>query len=169
MPPLTLEMTPFAREMLALSSADRTRHLHLTWKRGELDTDELRAWILPTWQEAEFPARLGHAPWLEMFAATGFVTDEGDEPDYPVTAYRGAPIGRPRGFSWTWDLERAKWFASRLSNYFGDAGTVYRVTLPEDRLLAVIGGTEGRSEHEVIVNPRRLTGRWTPEQVPGFE
>lgn len=140
--------------------------LYTSWRSGEINDAQLRRWILMVWQAAEFPASLGHQAWLDMFNATGFVSDEMDEPpEMPVTVYRGAPLGRPRGFSWTWQLEQAEWFAGRLFNYSGKPVAVYQVTLPEDLLLAVLGGVEGRGEREVIVNPRRLPGRWTPKAV----
>jgi hypothetical protein len=42
---------------------------------------------------------------------------------------------------------------------------VFEVTLTHDRLLATLGGVDGRSEAEVIVNPRRLRGRWSPQKL----
>ena len=48
---------------------------------------------------------------------------------------------------------------------FGFPAAVYGLTLPHEMLLGVIGGVEGRGEREVIVNPRRLRGRWTPREL----
>jgi hypothetical protein len=66
------------------------------------------------------------------------------------------------GFSWTTDIEQADWFAKR-TEYFGFPAEVYEVTVTTDRILGVING--GRSEREIILNPRRLRGRWTPRLV----
>lgn len=111
-----LEMTAFAKEMLRLGRNDQPGRLWRAWYGREIDIEELREWILPVWQAAEFPATLGHALWLEMFAATGYVDDSGIEeweaPPDPLTVYRGASVDRSRGLSWTWDFERAEWFAN---------------------------------------------------------
>lgn len=158
-------MTPFAREMLELRRNEQPKRLYWAWRRGEIDVELLREWILDVWQAAEWPvSALGHGWWLEMFAATGFVTDGCDEPAYPVTVYRGAALTHARGFSWTWDPYRAAWFAERTA-LFGFPAAIWEVTLPRDRLLATIGGVEGRNEREVIVNPRRLRGRWSPRKL----
>lgn len=101
-----------------------------------------------------------------MFDAVGFVTDELDAlPQMPITVYRGARKDRPRGFSWTWNRSLADWFAQRGLAMFGYPTAVYTLTLPKEMLLALIGGTEGRGEREVVVNPRRLRGRWTPREI----
>jgi hypothetical protein len=159
-----LRMTAFAREMLGHGRNEQPRRLYRAWHTGQIDDETLRDWILPTWQLAEFPSMLGHRRWLEMFAATGFVSDGDDEPPDPLTAYRGAACSHARGFSWTWNPERAAWFARRTA-LAGIPAAVYEVTLPRDKLLATLGGVEGRSEAEVIVNPRRLRGRWSPRKL----
>jgi hypothetical protein len=159
-----MEMTPFAKEMLRLDRNDQPYWLWRAWDGGEIDTETLREWILPTWEMAEFPASLGQGLWLEMFDATGFVSDGWDEPPDPLTVYRGAAVSRACGFSWTWERERADWFAQRIALARIPAA-VYEITLPREMLLAVIGGVEGRGEREVIVNPRRLRGRWTPREL----
>jgi hypothetical protein len=163
------EMTPFAKEMLALGRNEQPERLWRAWWGGEIDDETLREWILPTWQLAEFPARyLRHRDWLDMFGATGFLSDGADEAPDPLTVYRGAEPCGMRGFSWSWEPQRAEWFACRLA-LAGRPASVYEVTLRRDLLLAVIGGVEGRGEREVLVNPRRLRGRYTPRELYRIE
>ncbi|MDQ2910192.1 MAG: hypothetical protein M3R39_04140, partial [Actinomycetota bacterium] len=159
-----LPMSAFARKMDHADRNDQPRMLYLAWFGREIDDGTLREWILPTWEMAEFPARLGQRVWIEMFAATGFVTDGGDDPPSPLTVYRGAALSRMRGFSWTWEIERARWFAHRTA-CFGFAAGVFTVTLEPEMLLAVASGVEGRGEREVLVNPNRLRGRFTPQLI----
>jgi len=160
-----LGMDDFAQDMNGLGRNEMPERLLLAWVSGEIGVALLREWILPTWELAEWPvATLGHQRWLDMFAATGFVTDGCDDPPTPLTVYRGAARRYARGFSWTWEQERAEWFAQRTA-LFGIPAAVYEVTLPRELLLGVIGGVESRGEHEVLVNPRRLRGRWTPREI----
>jgi hypothetical protein len=136
------EMTPFAKEMLALGRNEQPERLWRAWWGGEIDDETLREWILPTWQLAEFPARyLRHRDWLDMFGATGFLSDGADEAPDPLTVYRGAEPCGMRGFSWSWEPQRAEWFACRLA-LAGRPASVYEVTLRRDLLLAVIGASK---------------------------
>jgi hypothetical protein len=161
-------MTPFAKEMLQLDRNDQPERLLLAWRGREIDDATLREWILPVWELAEWPASIGHGHWLDMFEATGFVSDGWDDPPDPLTVYRGAARSQMRGFWWTWQRERAEWFAQRTAS-FGLPAAVYEVTLRREMLLASIGGVEGRDEREVLVNPRRLRGRYTPRELSRIE
>jgi len=63
-----------------------------------------------------------------------------------VTVYRGTRCTNWQGFSWTTDIEKAKWFAKR----YKDAGHV-----TEGRVLKenVLGYFAGRGESEVVCHP----------------
>lgn len=135
--------------------------LYDQWEAGALSTDGLRTQILKVWGSAEFPAQLGIDPWLEMFGATGYVADGDEPPEWPITAYRGSQLGQPEGFSWTWDLEKARWFARRLTQA-GIEGAVYAITLRQEDVLASLNGPDGRGECELVVNPRMLRGDLSP-------
>ena len=116
------------------------RELH-----GEISTAELNPLILQVYVDSE-NARDNYDDWFELLEPlTG--TDpwqtlhelpdgEGGE----FTIYRGGPV---MGFSWTLDLEKAKWFANRW-----DAnGELWTATVVKDN---VIGYYDGRGETEVV-------------------
>jgi hypothetical protein len=73
----------------------------------------------------------------------------------PFTLYRGvAGSGRARrvrGFSWTEDLEVAKWFALRFEQFPNPA--VYQIIVGAKDVLAYCGD---RNEREFIVNPATI-------------
>jgi hypothetical protein len=151
-------------DILGVAVAEQGRNeqplaLYWQWRFGDLTTDGLRENILDVWQVAEWPSVLGHGAWLEMFTATGCVSDDGEYPPSPTTVYRGGMPRHMRGFSWTTDIEPADWFARRTA-LLGFPAEVYEATVTTDRILGVING--GRGESEIILNPRRLRGRWTP-------
>lgn len=65
-----------------------------------------------------------------------------------VTIYRGVTSHNRRkkkAFSWSVDKKIAEWFAKRFST---GTGEVWKLTVPKERILSYIGGTE----KEVIVN-----------------
>lgn len=74
-----------------------------------------------------------------------------------VTIYRGvAPQDFKkrviRGFSWTLDKEKGKWFALRFC--FDDKeGMLITATIPKEHIAFY---SDGRSEQEVVVNPKFL-------------
>jgi hypothetical protein len=79
----------------------------------------------------------------------------------PFTIYRGVAgrgrARRVRGLSWTASLEVAAWFAYRPEL---DDPSVYKVTVPEDAVLAY---TNQRSEQEFIV---LLPPNIRPKRIP---
>lgn len=164
------EMEVWERRSSAFTDAGRNSNpdqLSGWWRAGELTVPVLRALIIEAWQLPEFPQlALGERRWLEMFRASGFVSDTGrDPPDAPMTLYRGAPLHtRGRGMSWTPDAEKARWFAARRPYFTArlPAG-LFRATVPPHAVLALI--EEGRGENEAVLNPRCLRGRATPELV----
>jgi hypothetical protein len=125
------------------------------WQEGEITTAELRELILGVWSGADWPLlSLDEGTWIEWFEETGFVSDSGcEKPSEPVTVYRGASIASAgRGMSWTFEIDRARWFAEReLLVGHGPAG-VYEVVVPPTYLLAIVE-RERPGEAEAIVDP----------------
>ena len=75
------------------------------------------------------------------------------ELDDSVTIYRGVTsynADNVYALSWSLDYEKANWFAHR----FDEDGTVYRARIDKKNILAFFNG---RSEAEVIVDPKDLT------------
>jgi hypothetical protein len=121
--------------------------------------DELAAVILHAWSHGQAAqACLTGLPivragaWVEMFTATGFVSDTGrPAPTETQTLYRGAPASSNGwGMSWTTDRDRARWFADRFNR---DGYAVFRADV---KPAAVLAYADDRGEAEMIVNPRRL-------------
>lgn len=76
-----------------------------------------------------------------------------NELDDTVTIYRGVTsynADNVYALSWTLEYEKAYWFAHR----FNEDGTVYRARIDKKNILAFFNG---RSEAEVIVDPKDLT------------
>lgn len=110
------------------------------------------------WSDHEFPLKvLGKRAWLTLFKFSGFTIDgkPADRPAEPTRVYRGADEVNRLGWSWTTDIDMARWFAARR------LGTcpprcVWTLLAPPDRQLAHIGGPDSRQEAEVVVNARGL-------------
>lgn len=129
-------------------------------KSGDVDDDTLRRVIDDVWRRAEAPTiALGVDAWVALFRRAGFVGWQGAErPEGPITAYRGALPGHVRGMSWTTEVDRAQWFADRLSQLDPEAA-VYEVTIPAPAVLAIIGDLDDSytgNEAELIVDPALL-------------
>lgn len=80
-------------------------------------------------------------------------------PRKPVRLYRGADETNRLGWSWTTDLDIARWFAGRP--IWPSPGQVWTVTVQRSALLARI---DGRSESEYVLDGRDLD----PEAVVGL-
>jgi hypothetical protein len=143
------------------------RELSRWWRSRAATVPVLRALIVEVWHLSEDPVpAIGESRWLELWKAAGFVSDTGRAPPAePMTLYRGALVQtQGRGMSWTFDQERARWFAQRLVLFVpGSAPGVFRATVPPKAVLAMI--TEARGESEVVVDPGWLHGRAAPVQV----
>jgi len=133
---------------------EAVRILWTSWMAGDVPLDDIRKNITAVWSTAEWPASIiGVDEWVRMFRAVGFVADDDEPPPAaPLELYRGTTWGRRRGMSWTRDIDRARWFARRLQQ---DDGLVFRLLVPAEAVLAFVG-FEGRTENEVVVDPRVL-------------
>ena len=89
---------------------------------------------------------------LQVFKALEFTSDQGQEkPNRPLTVYRG---GAPDGLAWSRSLKTARWFTRRWERADGYREPLYRATAPPEAILALL---DGRSESEVVVDPRMIT------------
>lgn len=112
---------------------------------GEIPTAELLPLILNVYVDSE-NARENPDEWtqlLESLTGTDPWSSVHELPDSPFTIYRG---GEANSFSWTIDLETAKWFANRWKQSL----PVWQATVTK---ADIIGYYDGRNEKEVIVNP----------------
>ncbi len=139
----------------------RLSTLDTLYRAKTVDTDQLRQLLMGTWQDTELPHQFGVMP-RRLFEDAGFLTDAPNVweilPD-PLTVYRGA-TRRPDSASISWSVARGvgAWFARR----FRQKGKLWRAEINKRHVLAYI---EGRSEAEVILNPRDLSNLRT-EPVP---
>jgi hypothetical protein len=120
--------------------------------------EQLREVVTLAWQDAEFPsARL--STWSGLLRSCGYLTDSDEQLTGELTIFRG--VGRPEqqpGMSWTRELEKARWFATRSELLFrvetGEGNpTIYVATVEASDVLAFF---VGRNEQEVVVDPRTL-------------
>lgn len=132
------------------------------WWRQMDDTIERNALLLDVWADTERPFQFGRVP-LDLFkqareGRTLYLTDDdaGDRPIMTerVQVWRGTGIGEKPGIAWTLDRERAEWFAKR--NRDKTFALLLGGTVKRERVLAYI---VGRSENEVVVDPRHVYAR----------
>lgn len=126
------------------------------WYGRRLTREDLAAVIGDVWTDAEWPAAsLTVANWVELFRTAGFVSDENQpKPTEPLRIWRGTTWGRRRGMSWTTERDRAKWFANRWERDDRHHALVFETVVEPAVVLALLTG--GRSESEVVVDPRLL-------------
>ncbi|WP_282946992.1 hypothetical protein [Cellulomonas endometrii] len=112
--------------------------------------------LVSAWQMAEFPTiAMPPDEWSWLFDDVGFTRDgiKTTRPTEPVTLYRGAVPEHARGWSWTEDVDLARWFANRFP---GTGARLYRTTVRPPWLMAHITpewkfGRHGESEW--VVDP----------------
>lgn len=128
-------------------------------------TPEVAASVVPAaWVSAERPmSNLFARDWLGLFKLAGYTRDgvPAERPTEPVTLYRGALPRYRKGWSWTEDLDLARWFADRYAD-LGRPGRVYTTQADPHALLAHLTGDSdfGRQgESEFVVNPADLNIR----------
>jgi len=153
-------LSRFEADLLWCGRNDGPEILFEWWEWGDIPDDEFARLLPEVWHTAEFPlSSIGHRAWLQMFFSAGFVTDCGaSRPETPLTVYRGHDRAHMRGFSWTTQLEQAKWFANRFRDNRPPT-FVFEATIPPHAVLADI---LGRNEFEIVVNPHCLRGAATP-------
>ena len=97
-----------------------------------------------------FRGRTG--PIREMFDPEDWVAFD-DMPDQ-ITIHRGCGHRNRNGWSWTTDRHKAKWFATRLCE---KRPLLLTATIPKTYAHCYLHAG-GRGEHEVIVNPKLISG-----------
>jgi hypothetical protein len=125
--------------------------------RGDLDIEQHPGVVADAWTSAEFPAsNVDPAEWVDWFETAGYTHDgqPSPRPVEPVTLYRGCAPERRFGMSWTTDLDRAGWFASRDLGH--GTGNVYVYHAEPFALLAYIHES-GRHEAEHVIDPFYLS------------
>lgn len=102
--------------------------------------------LMDVWIDCEGPW-LNKDVWLSLFKRYETEYDHSlDEVDVKYL-YRG---GSDDGISWTTKRETAEWFAKR----FNGEGVIYRIPYERNHAVAY---TNGRDEHEVIVDYNEIT------------
>ncbi len=160
-----LEMSPEADAFFTLlvrAGRNKGPEIFLdAWMNDEISLGVMRELILDVWSAAELPRRcLDDETWLGLFDKAGFVTDCGWVPPMPMRVFRGAPLHKPRGFSWSWEMSVARSFGQRYQRAFGVPCGIFSIEVREENLLGLIA--KQRKEGEVIVNPQTLRGNMEP-------
>lgn len=136
-----------------LGRNDLPEVLMINWH--DLAHDELAYAIDEAWHMAEYPERMETTKdWKLLMHQVGYIVDgaPAERPEKPVRLWRGAtPEGRA-GMAWSSDRATAEWFRDRLIS-FGLDGRLWTAEPTPRRLLAA---SNGRSEHEVVVNTSGL-------------
>ena len=126
------------------------------WLEDRLDREVARIVVPAAWSAVEFPSRACDEDlWRHLFDLAGYTVDTApaERPSEPLTLWRGALPSHASGWSWTDDLELARWFAARPHNRA--EGRVWVATVEPTRLLArITQQREGESEY--VVDARGL-------------
>ena len=144
----------------------RPKVLEKYLKEVQLPTDKINELIQLVWEDAEFPDEQ-RAVWkrlLNKYTESHFIKE-------PIRVYRGGT--NAQGFSWTTDLDMAKWFARRTLGFeqvywrerFGmeyHMGTRVYSALANPK--SVVFTTNERLENEVVVKTWRK-GCWIEDPI----
>ena len=154
-------MTDYETELVSVGRDDAPELLWSLWHLNLIPHEEFRRLLPMVWCMAEYPtSSIGTRRWLKMFKHSGFVTDcSAAPPTSPRQLYRGHEVAYKRGFSWTTDIEKARWFADRFRVELNRQTFVFVATVPPHAVLAQMAG---REETEVVVNPHCLRGDASP-------
>lgn len=136
----------------------RVRTLYYLLLSGKVPSDKVPELIMAVWTDTEYPHQ-AYGMWQEIFASTSVAALNGtldareralrrQLPEMP-TLYRGVGEMRSeeakRGFSWTLDRDKARWFAERFRK---GAGAVVEITVPKAEL---VGPLQCRGEEEMLI------------------
>lgn len=127
------------------------------WDEGAVTAADLASGLLLEAWEAGPHYRhldcLGLDRWLELFEEAGWVSDGAPRPTASLRAWRGAPLAASSpGMSWSTSKEKAEWFRNRWTTA-GIPSGLYVVTADP---AAMLGMTNQRGEHELILDARRI-------------
>lgn len=132
--------------------------LYLLDLRGLPTIETATAAVAHVRSQAEWPLQqLPRKIWRHLFDLAGYTAngEPAERPRQALELFRGTVPAWRTGWSWTSDLETARWFARR-NHWFGtplDTCVVYRAEVAPWRLLACATGRgdDGDSEHEYVV------------------
>lgn len=145
---------------------DAARTLLHAYRAGRLSTT-LLADVLPrAWSYfCEYPNdALTDSEWLEMFSATGYISDNGMCPSNPVRLYRGAAPQYRQNWSWTDDESAALAFAELVQGRV--TGVVWTAVVEPGDILMRISRSEFANTTftftEYVVDTSRLSIQRAP-------
>ena len=146
----------YARKVFLYERAYRLGKVIEFAEAGQLDGAALAQVLGEAWKDMESGDTLSDPcipEVMALFRRVGFVSDSGHSPPTKsLRVYRG---GQPDGLAWSRNVTVAEWFAKRPLVEGAPPEPLYRADAPPEALLAML---DGRSEAEVVVDPRLLTG-----------
>lgn len=131
----------------------------LSFIQYDIDRKKLGELLSWAWTQTEFPHQYSIQMLIELFerADKDALMNEEEKKilsglDEQVIVYRGTQSNKAkkRGLSWTTSQAKAGWFAERWKT---KQGKVYKATISKRDVFAYFGG---RSEQEIVLNPRKL-------------
>lgn len=138
---------------------DYLLHYFLRTNLSEKFTDK-KIWdlIIDIWSESEFNCSSEHArdSWSEIFSVRNRPASLIKKLPETFEVFRG---GIKEGFSWTRDIEVAKWFQSRTA-FLLDESFLMKTTVHKDDVLFSRSG-----ESEIVVSPDALISMWRFNQI----
>jgi|GEM_PF-4771555 len=153
-----LATSPSTWEEIVQGLGRNTYPLALLASTSLLSLDELAKAIDDAWTMPDNPqGQLSQPVWLDYFERVGYLENgtRRPRPLLPITVWRGSVSSRRRRWSWTSDLDRAAWFATRLTAA-GLDGRVWTTIAPPYAQLAHFYGVDSRNEDEHVVNTKGL-------------
>jgi hypothetical protein len=120
------------------------------FEQETLSSEELNSLLARWWTTGGYAADIGNKLAIEMFRFAGFVgqTELTRPPTQAIELYRGAPIGRELGLSWSFDRDVAAWF-SRLAISMGMEGILCATSVGPHQVLGVF---DGSTENEAAID-----------------
>lgn len=129
---------------------------------GELDGKAWHALLRSVWEDSENIWQQGDGPIRYLFRAKRrgrkYLMEPAERSELAalperITIYRGCKRGlSERGWSWTLDLPKARWFAQRLLRK-GEKPCVLAAEVERSKVIMLC---LGRGEHEIVIDPRDL-------------
>ena len=156
-----------------MDRSHHARHLYRDWDSQQISDEILARRLIGVWVHTENPQRVLSQPkWLELFRATGFLSDySAAPPSEPIEVWR-SQIGSRYGMSWTRSEEVARWFHDHkhrpyqpkqsvlLRSFVEPRGVLALIQKSRVPLKVVEGRIErvagGKGEDEVVVDPSFL-------------
>ena len=111
----------------------------------------------PVWLSLMSGQRPGKEKWLMTKEEVSFLATLPDT----VTVYRGCPVNKTNGLSWTLSRETAIWFANRFNfkkkeKPFDQDCCLIEGTVMKKHILAYL---DGRNESEIVCDSRYVRGK----------